>query len=642
MERHRRYTGVMGKVVTVVTMGYALYCLLYLGGVFHRIGIYVYGVTHTALVLSFVLLFAFLNIPAHKGAPRDRLPWYDVLFIILSLVGTLYIAIAAQKIALEERAITPFQQTLCVITTAMLLEAVRRAVSPILTVLGALFFVYPMFADKAPGFLEQPAWGLDRIATVQYLNPTGIFSSVTYTIATIVVAFIIFGSFFAASGAARVFINVALSVAGRYRGGPAKVAILASALFGSINGSTLANVATTGSVTIPLMKSIGYKPTFAGAVEAVASTGGPVTPPVMGASIFIMMDILGETYVRLMLIALVPCLLFYLGLFIMVDHEAVKAGLKGLPREQVPPLIRTLKDSWFCLVPLVVIVYLLVVLHYSVATSAVIAILSVVVASWLKKDSRMGLKKLGDGLAGSSQGLPQIGTAVAVAGLLMGSFDITGIGLTLAQQLVALAGGNLMLLIMITAVACIIFGMGLTGIAVYILGAIFLAPALIMMGVLPIAAHYFVLWLAHGALITPPVCAAAFLGAAIADAPMMATGWQACRLGVVVYLMSCIWVLKPALLLIGSPEEVALAVLTAIVGVYFVSCGVAGRMLRPASWVQRIPFMVGGTALMIPDLYISLIGLGTVALPALWQVFGARFVRVRVGQPSNPDSSSTG
>lgn len=630
MERNRRYTGVMGKVVRWVTMSFGLYLLLHLGGAFHWLGIYIYDASHVAILLAFVLLFTFLNIPAHKGAPRDRLPWYDVIFIALSLAGTLYIAIQARSIVLAHRGASQYEQVLCLITVAIILEATRRAISPILSVLGAIFFLYPLFADKAPGFLEVPAWGLDRVTAVQYLYSTGILGSTMNILATVIVAFILFGSFLSASGGARAFINLALAVAGRYRGGPAKVAILASALFGMINGSALANVATTGTITIPLMKSIGYKPTFAGAVEAVASTGGPMTPPVMGASIFIMMDFLGVSYVKLMLVAMVPAFLYYLGLFIMVDHEAVKNGLKGLPLEQIPSLKKALVDSWFCLVPIFVIIYLLVFLHYSVTTAAVAAIISLVLASMFKKGFRMGPKKLGDALAGSSQGLPEVGNAIAIAGILMGAFNVTGVGLTISQEMVALARGNLMVLAIITGIACIIFGMGLSGVAVYLLGAIFMAPALTLMGVYPIAAHFFVLWLAHAALITPPVCGAAYLAGAIAGAPLMATGWQACRLGVVVYIMSFAWINDPAVLMVGTPAHIGLAIAATIAGVYFMSCGIAGRMLSPASWPERILFMVGGLLLMLPGTLTNAIGLGVVALPLLWQVGRARLMPAKL------------
>jgi TRAP transporter 4TM/12TM fusion protein len=439
-------------------------------------------------------------------------------------------------------------------------------------------------------------------------------------LATVIIGFILFGAFLTASGAGKAFIDLALAVAGRFRGGPAKVAILASALFGMVNGSALANVATTGTITIPLMKSIGYKPTFAGAVEAVASTGGPMTPPVMGASIFIMMDFLGVSYVKLMLVALVPAFLYYLGLFIMVDHEAVKGGLKGLSREQIPSLKKTLNDAWFCLVPIVVILFLLVFLHYSPATAAMAAIVSLVLASMLKKGYRMGPRKLANALAGSSAGLPEVGTGIAIAGILMGAFNITGIGITLSRQLVALAGGNLTLLAVITAIACLIFGMGISGVAVYLLGAIFMVPGLTLMGVNPIAAHFFVLWMAHAALITPPVCGAAFLAGAIADAPLMATGWQASRLGIVVYLMSVFWVYDPALLLVGSPGHIALAIVTAIAGVYCASCAVAGRMFRLAGWVERTLLLAGAILLFVPNLNFSLIGLAAVAPVIVWQV----------------------
>ncbi|MFH0913975.1 MAG: TRAP transporter fused permease subunit, partial [Chloroflexota bacterium] len=459
----------------------------------------------------------------------------------------------------------------------------------------------------------------------------GVFGSTLHLVATIILAFIIFGAFLQASGAARIFIDLALAVAGRYRGGPAKVAIVASALFGTINGSTLANIATTGTVTIPLMKSIGYKPSFAGAVEAVASNGGPITPPVMGASIFLMMDFLGVSYVRLMAMAALPALLYYLGLMVMVDHRAVRDGLKGLAREQMPPLKKALADSWFCLIPFAVIIFMLVFLHFSPATSAMAATAALVLASLFKKSYRMGPRKLGAALAGASQGLPEVGTAVAIAGILMGSFNITGVGLTIAQELVALSGGNLAVLVGLITVACLVLGMGLSGIAVYLLAAMLLAPALVMLNVPPLAAHFFVLWIAHAALITPPVCPAAFLGGAIAGAPLMETGWQACRLGIVVYLLPFIWVYDPALLWIGSPGHIAFAMTTAIAGVYFTSCGVSGLMLKLLRWWERLLLLIGGILLLIPGGLTDLTALAVVAVPVVRQLGGTRLVPAWLG-----------
>ena len=634
MERKRRYKGLMGKVVRWLTIAFGLYILLYLGGVFHWFGVYIYDTSHLAILLAFILIFTFLNIPAYRGAPRDKLPWYDIILIILTLVVTVYIAVQARDIVLAHRGATEYEQVLAVIEVVLILEASRRAVSPILSVLGALFFVYPMFADMAPGFLQVPSWSLARITSVQYLYPTGILGSTMNVLATVIIAFILFGAFLNESGAGKAFIDLALALAGRFRGGAAKVSVLGSCLFGMINGSALANIATVGTITIPLMKSVGYRSTFAGAVEAVASTAGPMTPPVMGASIFIMMDFLGISYVKLMLVAAVPAFLYYMGLLMMIDHEAVKTGLKGLPPDQIPSMRYALGNSWVCVVPILVIIFVLVILHYTPATAAVVAIIALVLVSMLKKSYRMGPRKLANALAGSSAGLPEVGNAIAIAGIVMGSFNITGIGLTLSRQLVALAGGNLTLLVIFVAIACLIFGMGISGVAVYLLGAIFMVPAMIIMGVNPIAAHFFVLWISHAALITPPVCGAAFLAGAIAEAPLMATGWQACRLGIVVYLMSVFWAYDPALLLVGSPGHVALAVVTAIAGVYCASCAVAGRMLRPANWLERILLLTSAILLFFPDLYLSLIGLAVAAPAVLWQLVKARSKLAKVPQAS--------
>lgn len=639
-KKGRQHTGTMAAVVDTVTIIFALYAIAYLSGILHWLNVYVYGGFHTALVFTFALVLAFLNIPATKNAPRDRLPWYDAIAAVLSLVGGLYVAVNAETIAAEgySSLLNPFSMTLGLMTIALVLEAARRAVSPILSILGLLFFLYPLFADYAPGFLERPPVGLSRAVGVQYLLPYGMFGSITHVIATMVLAFLIFGAFIQASGAGKAIIELSLSIAGRFRGGPAKVAVAASALLASMSGSSLSNVAVTGTFTIPLMKSVGYRPTFAGAVEAVASNGGSLTPPVMGASIFIMMDFLGVSYATLMVASLLPVVVYYLGLLTMVHLEAVRTGLRGLPTQEIPQFRQALRGSWYIMMPLVVLVFFLVILHYGPATSALYATASLVLFSLLRKETRIGSRRLRQALAGVSYGLPQIGMAVGVAGLMMGAVHLTGVALTLGMELVNLSHGNMWFLLVLTGVACMILGMGLSGLAVYLMGAIFLAPSLIDMGANPIAAHLFVYWVGHTALITPPVCSAAFLAATIAEAPLMATGWLSCRLGIAIYLVPFIWVFNPALLMIGTAGHVVMAAITVLLGVTLLSCSVVGRLLRPASWVERLLFLCSGILLMVPGWTTDIIGIATAMFPLLWQMRGVRFFPSwKVNRPDDSD-----
>jgi TRAP transporter 4TM/12TM fusion protein len=324
-------------------------------------------------------------------------------------------------------------------------------------------------------------------------------------------------------------------------------------------------------------------------------------------------------YWKAIIIAATPAFLYYLGLFIMIHQEAVRLGLKGLPKEEIPPLGEALKESWFFLVPFAVMLILLVGLHYSAATSAIAAILAIVIFSNLTKRTRMGPKKWLDALGGITQGLPQVGTSIVVAGVLDGSFQLTGVGLVLAQKLVELAGGSTVILTLLVAIALFILGLGLSVVACYLLAVVLLVPAMIMMGVHPLAAHFFVIWMAQAALITPPVCQPAFFAAGIAGAPLMAAGWQACRLGIVVYLVPIFWVFDPALLLVGSWDHIMLAIISTIVGIVYLSCGISGLMLTKSPWWERILVIVGGVCLLVPVIFVKLIGLALVAIPTIRQ-----------------------
>jgi len=617
--RTRQLSGFIGKFEKVFNIAFALYCILYLSGVLDRLGLRVYGTSYDASVVALILVTTFLKIPAHKNAPLDKLPWYDLCFIILSIVGTTNIIIYAPKIAANTRFINNIDIILGIITFVLLVEGIRRCIGWLLTVTAVLFFVYPLVAEFFPGWLSRPSMSLERVMHVQYFMPSGMFSNVTHLMATLIIAFVIFGSFLLNSKASDSFMNLALALTARYKGGPAKASVIGSALFGMVNGSTMANVATVGTITIPLMMRIGYNPTFAAAIEAVASNAGPLTPPVMGATVFIMCGLLSMEYWQAIIIAATPAFLYYLGLFIMIHQEAVRLGLKGLPKEEIPPLGRALIESWFFLVPFTVMLILLVGLHYSAATSAIAAILAIVIFSNLTKRTRMGPKKWLDALGGITQGLPQVGTSIVVAGVLDGSFQLTGVGLVLAQKLVELAGGSTVILTFLVAIALFILGLGLSVVACYLLAVVLLVPAMIMMGVHPLAAHFFVIWMAQAALITPPVCQPAFFAAGIAGAPLMAAGWQACRLGIVVYLVPIFWVFDPALLLVGSWDHILMAVFSTIVGIVYLSCGISGLMLTKSPWWERILVIVGGVCLLVPVIFMKLIGLALVAIPTIRQ-----------------------
>jgi TRAP transporter 4TM/12TM fusion protein len=410
---------------------------------------------------------------------------------------------------------------------------------------------------------------------------------------------------------------------GRYRGGPAKVAVLASSLFGSINGSGAANVAATGVITIPLMKKLGYKPHYAAAVEAVASNGGQIMPPVLGLTAFLIMDFLGVSYLKIVLAAIIPALLYYAALFIMIHLEAVKTGIQGLPRSELPSIKKTFLDGWPFLVPMILLVTLLG-LQFSAQTAVLYAIGALILASWLKKDTRMGWRKISQALDEGLKVIPSIGVIICMAGILIGVMEVTGVGLRLTGGLVALAGGNMFILLLVTAACALVLGMGMPGVAVYVLLAIILAPALVQAGLPPLVAHFFVMYYGITSLLTPPVCLISFIAAGIADAPYMKTGWQAMRLGIVVYLVPFMFAYGPELMLIGKPLDIAIAVVTAFAGVVLLSAGIEGYLFRTLKWFERIFFLAGGVLMMIPLPLYTYIGIGIGATLMLLQFIGRR------------------
>ncbi|MFH0913900.1 MAG: TRAP transporter fused permease subunit [Chloroflexota bacterium] len=616
----RSYTGWMSKFLTSYAILFSAYHLLQVGGALRWLGIDIYTISHGAISQALILVYVFLTTPATKQSRQNRLPWYDGVLIALTLTVNLYVAVTIVKFLESAETATTLAQIFALIAVALILEACRRIVGWILSAIGILFFIYPFVADHMPALLYGKAYDLERIATTVYLSNAGIYGSIFQMVSTVIVIFVIFGSFLQTSGAGRFLIDLALGALGRYKGGPAKVAVLASCLFGTINGSAVANVASTGCITIPMMKSIGYRPYFAGAVEAVASTGGVIMPPVMGATIFLMMDFLGLSYVRLMAIALIPALLYYLSLLAMVHIEADKTGLKGIAPEKLPPVRRTLMDGWLYLLPVVVLLFLLIVLHYSPQTAGVYSIIAIVLVSWLKKGRGMGPRRIATALAGGIEGMPAVGTAVALGGMLSAAAAITGLGLRLGSGLVALTGDNLFLLLIVTWVACVFLGMFLPGVATYILSAIMLAPALTRMGVIPEAAHFFVLYMALSAVITPPVCVAAYVGATIAGAPLMRTGFESMRLGAVIYVVPFIFVYSPQILMIGDPLSIAFAAVTAILGIPFFAAALQGYLIRKANWLERVLLMAVALGMFIPGWKFSLPAAVMGTLLLLWQL----------------------
>lgn len=406
-------------------------------------------------------------------------------------------------------------------------------------------------------------------------------------------------------------IQGSLAVAGQFRGGPAKVAVVSSALLGTINGNSVANVATTGAITIPLMKRIGYKPFFAGAVESVASTGGQILPPIMGAGAFIMAEFLQISYAEVAIAAAIPALLYYLAVFLMVDLEAVKTGLQGVPREELPSLKEIFRKSVLIL-PILLLVYQLIIAKTSVTLAGISAIICSVVVSWLSsKENRMGLKKIYLALYEGAKDSIAIASVCATAGIIVGSVTMTGLGTKFSSMVMALAQGNMLLLGIFTAIICLVLGMGLPTTAAYIITVTVAAPALIKSGVVPLAAHLFVFYYAILSAITPPVAGAAYAGASIAKAPVMKTGFTAVKLGIVAYMVPFFFINNQAIIAQGAGVDILQSLVTAIIGVVLIAMGAQNMTFtgKKPNIVFRLLYIIAALMLLDPGKSTDVIGL---------------------------------
>jgi TRAP transporter 4TM/12TM fusion protein len=441
------------------------------------------------------------------------------------------------------------------------------------------------------------------------MTTEGIYGSLTGISSTFIFLFVLFGTFMQESGAGTFFFGLASSLFGHVRGGPAKIAIAGSSMFGLISGSAMANVSAVGQITIPMMKRAGYKPHFAAAVEAASGVGGQFDPPVMGGSVFLMMEILGVSYWTICKAAWPAAILYYVGIFFIVDFEAVKHNLKGQPKETLPKFKEVFAQGFHFLIPPVILVYFLIYANVTESRAALWAVISVPLVSMLRRSTRMSFRQVLRALERGAIGfLPIVGVVVA-CNILVGMITLTGLGLQISSILIELSGQSLFVLLLLTMIASLILGLGLPIIVSYLVLAVLVAPALIQMGVEPLAAHLFIFFFALVSDLTPPVAPGAFVAAGIAGADMMRTAWMACRLGLVVYILPYMFVYNKALMLMGNLGDIITAVLTAFIGVYALACGIQGYMFRPAKIYERVLFFVAAFALISPWWISDLVGI---------------------------------
>ncbi|RLC91335.1 MAG: TRAP transporter permease [Chloroflexi bacterium] len=572
------------------------------------------------LLIALFLPLAFLMIPATKGTAASKIPWYDILLAVLAFGVPFYLFLRANDILWYGwSARAPIEGLVTgMIIWLLPVEAARRAGGLPIALIALIMSFYPVFAGHMPGFLVGPTMSLERLISYHGFSTESIQGIPMQAFGRIIVGYLVFASALVATGGGQFFLNFALALLGHVRGGAAKVAVASSALFGTLTGASVVNVITTGSVTIPAMKKTGYPPYYAGAIEACASTGGILMPPVMGAVAFIMADFLGMPYTTIVRAAIIPSVLYFAALYFQADFFAAKTGLRGLPRSELPSLRQTLKQGWFYIFALAVLVFFLFYIRVETvapfyATGALFA------ASLFRKETRPNLHRLVEFLEKSGTTLMEMVSILVPIGLVLGSLAITGLAYSLSSELVSIAGGSLPVLLLLGAVASYIMGMGATITACYVFLALVFAPVLIDVGVNPLAAHLFVMYCGMLSSITPPVALASYVAASVAGAPFMQTAAQAMRLGIMLFLIPFFFVLAPEFILEGSSLRSLLVISTAILGIVLASGGLEGYMWRLGKLVPivRVIFLTAGVLLFLPYTWGDYWGIGIALLIAI-------------------------
>ena len=554
----------------------------------------------------------------------------DAIFIIGSVTIGLYIIDQYHVLTFRDGNPNLPDMLLGILAIILVLEATRRVIGWTLPLVAVTFVIYAYWGPNMPGVFGHRGYDWGRILQHTYTSTEGIYGLPIGVSATFVILFIIFGAILQETGAGRFFIDLAFALFGRVRGGPAKVAVVGSTLFGTISGSATANVVGTGTFTIPMMKRLGYQPTFAAAVEAVASTGGQFMPPIMGAAVFVMIEMIHVTYREIIVMALLPAILFYVAVFIAVDLEAVRLGLRGMDRSELPKATRLLAEGWPFLAPPVILVFMLMYMHWSPTKAGFWAIVSTVAVSSLKASSRLTPRQILGALRAGTMATLQVALACACAGVVVSVFTLTGLGAKVSFALLELANEALLPMLVIGMVTSILLGMGMPTTPAYIILAVLIAPSLVKAGVPQISAHLFVFYSGIISAITPPVALAAYAGAAIAKAPPLRTGFLAMRIGLAAFIVPFMFVYSPGLVFHGTPWEVVYSIGTSLLGILAITYGVQGRMLRELYIVERMILVVSGLLFIPYSISANGIGLFLFLAVVAWQRWRSVDVSLRL------------
>lgn len=612
-----------GKVALFITIVAILMSAFHLFTAWHGT---LLAMKQRSLHLIFAFTLGFALYPGFKKSSKDKIDITDWLLIILSVGVWGYIFFNVEAIALKGGQMSTTDMVLGVLAVLLTLEVTRRVVGPELPIVTIVFLLFAYFGRHMPGIFAHRGFNVTRIVSHMYMTTEGIMGTPLGVSSTFVFMFILFGSFLDKTGVGEFFIDFAYALTGSTRSGPAMTSVLSSGLMGSISGSSVANTVTTGAFTIPLMKSVGYKPHYAGAVEATASTGGQIMPPVMGAAAFIMADFTGFPYISIVKAAIIPAVLYYIAVGTMVHLEACKLGLKGMPRESLPKVSSILRKQGYLTLPLIAIIFMLVKQYpptMAALTGIVIGVIVAMTVSLIKKDNSFTPKDILGAMEAGAKGAVGVACACACAGMIVGVVTLTGFGLKIAEVIVQIAQGRLIPTLLLTMVSSIILGMGLPTTAKYIVLATMAVPAITKLGVNLMSAHLFILYFGVVADVTPPVALAAYAGAGIAGANSMKTGFQAFKLAIGAFIIPYIFVINPHLIMVDSivgttvnwlPVTAALpTIVTALIGTICLAGTVESYLFGNLRIWQRIILLLAAFALLDPKLLTDAIGLAALA-----------------------------
>lgn len=613
-----------GKVALFITIVAILMSAFHLFTAWHGT---LLAMKQRSLHLIFAFTLGFALYPGFKNSSKDKIDIMDWVLMILSIGVWGYIFFNVEAIALKGGQMSTTDMVLGVLAVLLTLEVTRRVVGPELPIVTIVFLLFAYFGRSLPGVFAHRGFNVTRIVSHMYMTTEGIMGTPLGVSSTFVFMFILFGSFLDKTGVGEFFIDFAYALTGSTRSGPAMTSVLSSGLMGSISGSSVANTVTTGAFTIPLMKSVGYKPHYAGAVEATASTGGQIMPPVMGAAAFIMADFTGFPYISIVKAAIIPAVLYYIAVGTMVHLEACKLGLKGMPRESLPKVSNILRKQGYLTLPLIAIIFMLVKQYpptMAALTGIVIGVVVAFAASLIKKDDSFTPKDILGAMEAGAKGAVGVACACACAGMIVGVVTLTGFGLKIAEVIVLIAKGKLIPTLFLTMISSIILGMGLPTTAKYIVLATMAVPAITKLGVNLMSAHLFILYFGVVADVTPPVALAAYAGAGIAGANSMKTGFQAFKLAIGAFIIPYIFVINPHLIMVDSvvgttvnwlPITAAIpTIVTALIGTICLAGTVESYLFGNLKIWQRVILLGAAFALLDPKLLTDAIGLGALAV----------------------------